>query len=238
MEETASEQYGKRLRGDMVRLYGYRSTSFIHTDLKVVFREGHRVFELPESLRDRRSHDLENCLAAYALCADKGIEGEEFIAAWRSFKKPPHRVEFVAEYQEVKYYDDSKGTNIDAVIRAVESLDGPLILIAGGVDKGAPYLPWLQGFKNKVKWICAIGEAAGKIRDQLTPYIPVEIFPSLVEAVKQASLIANRGDSVLLSPGCASFDMFKDYAHRGETFQQIVRELEGHSSDHPVESST
>lgn len=225
MEERAWRQYGHLLKKKKPLLYGYEKTSFIYTDLQAVYRAGKKEFELPPSFHNQKSHDLENLLAAYALCADHGVSNLAFLDAWKSFKKPAHRIEFVSECQGVRYYDDSKGTNIDAVIRAVESLEGPIILIAGGVDKGFPYSTWLEGFKNKVKLICAIGQAAAKIGEQLSSSIPFGMFDSLEEAVQQASRMAQKGDNVLLSPGCSSFDMFKDYAHRGEEFQRIVREL-------------
>lgn len=224
MEETAWKQYGYLLKNQQPRLYGYAKTCFIYTDLISVFRDGKQSFELPTSLKNKKSHDLENLLAAYTLCADRGVTGEAFLEAWKSFKKPPHRIEFVIESEGVRYYDDSKGTNIDAVIRAVQTIDGPIILIAGGVDKGSSYVPWLEVFRNKVKLICAIGQAAGKLHEQLAAQHPVMIFQSLDDAVDQAVRFAQKGDNVLLSPGCSSFDMFKDYAHRGNEFQRRVRE--------------
>lgn len=223
MEETAWQQYGYLLKKHQPHLYGYTQSCFIYSDLTSVFRNGKKSFELPPLLRNKKSHDLENILAAYALCADRGVTGEAFIHAWKSFKKPPHRIEFVIENEGVRYYDDSKGTNIDAVIRAVQTIEGPVILIAGGVDKGSSYTPWLEVFRNKVKLICAIGQAAGKLHEQLAAQHPVMIFQSLEEAVKEAVRSAQKGDNVLLSPGCSSFDMFKDYAHRGNEFQRIVR---------------
>lgn len=225
IEEQTWHLYQHLLKESQPRLYGYQKTSYIYTDLKSIFCEGNKIFELPSSLQNKKSHDLENLMAAYALCAEKGIAGVSFLESWKSFKKPAHRIEFILESQGVSYYDDSKGTNVDAVIRAVQSLDGQIILIAGGVDKGFTYTVWLEVFKNKVKSICAIGQAAAKIHEQLASHIPVTIFNSLDEAVKQASQSAEKGDVVLLSPGCSSFDMFKDYAHRGEEFQRIVREL-------------
>ena len=223
MEESAWQQYGHLLKSQKPRLYGYHASNFISTDLFTVFRDGKKAFDLPSGLRNKKSHDLENLLAAYALCADRGITGEGFLDAWQSFKKPSHRIEFFIEHQGVRYYDDSKGTNIDAVMRAVQSLEGPLILIAGGVDKGAAYTPWIEVFRNKVKLICAIGQAAGKIHEQIASQIPVMVFNSLDEAVQQATQVVQKGESVLLSPGCSSFDMFKDYVHRGQEFQRIVR---------------
>lgn len=225
MEESAWKNYGNLFDCDRVRIYGYAPDAYICTNLKEVFKAGKKAFELPLPLRGRKGHDVENLLAAFAICAEKGVEGADFIHAMQTFSKPAHRIEFVAEHKGVRYFDDSKGTNLDAVIRAVQSLDGSIVLVAGGVDKGAPYTPWIEEFKDKVKLICAIGQAAVKIKDQMAPQIPVVVFDSLEEAVKKASQLAKSGEIVLLSPGCSSFDMFKDYAHRGEEFKRIVHEL-------------
>lgn len=225
VEEKTWLEYGHLSTGQQLRLYGYTPPCFIYTDLNYIYRQGKKAFELPSSLKAKKSHDLENFMAAYALCADQGVSGEMFLQGYRSFKKPAHRIEYVKEFQGVHYYDDSKGTNIDAVIRAVETLEGPIVLIAGGVDKGSSYTPWIKGFANKIKLICAIGQSAGKISAQLGDQLPVKIFSSLEEAVRHAAQSAKRGDIVLLSPGCSSFDMFKDYAHRGQEFQRIVHEL-------------
>jgi UDP-N-acetylmuramoylalanine--D-glutamate ligase len=226
VEEAAYGHYGHFLKTKTPRLYGYLDTSFIYTDLSFVYRAGKKIFELPSTLKNRKSHDLENLMAAYALCADQGVDGMTFIQAWATFKKPSHRIEFVLEHEGVRYYDDSKGTNIDAVMRAIQSLNGPIILIAGGVDKGFSYTSWIDIFKDRVKSICAIGQAAVKIQEQLSKHIIVTILKSLDEAVRHATHQAQRGDNVLLSPGCSSFDMFKDYAHRGEEYQRIVRGLQ------------
>lgn len=225
IDEKAWAEFGHLSCNKEARLYGYSEKSFIYSDLCSVFRGGLKAFDLPISLQGKKSHELENILAAYALCADKGIESEAFLNAWKIFRKPEHRIEYVTEVSGVHYYDDSKGTNVDAVLRAVESLTSPIILIAGGVDKGSSYTIWAKEFKGKVKSICAIGQAAVKIKEQLSPLIPVIIFKSLDEAVVWASQCSERGDSVLLSPGCASFDMFKDYAHRGDVFQKLVYDI-------------
>ena len=204
--------------------YGYHPTSFISTDLDAIYRKGQKVGELPSGLKGKKSHEVENYLAAYALCAEKGIEAKAFLEAWKTFKKPSHRVEFFIEYQGIKFYDDSKGTNVDATIRAVESLGEKIVLIAGGKDKNAPYLPWVEAFKDKVKCICAIGEAATRMKQELGSRLSVLTFGSLNAAVKHAVSIAQKGEAVLLSPGCSSLDMFKDYVHRGQEFQRIVHE--------------
>ena len=178
---------------------------------------------IPLEYRERGRHDVENALAAWALCRPFSIDAATFQSALLSFKKPPHRIEFVSEIDGIYYYDDSKGTNLDASIQAVKAMKGPVILIAGGIDKGASYLLWKEPFLGKVKHIIVIGQAADKIERELNPYFNIKRAETLGCAVALASSIAEKGDHVLLSPGCSSYDMFRDYAHRGEEFQHQVK---------------
>jgi UDP-N-acetylmuramoylalanine--D-glutamate ligase len=175
------------------------------------------------ALPDLPRHDRENALAAYALCRRFGVSEADFLRALSIFQKPAHRIEFVSEIDGICYYDDSKGTNIDAVIQAVHAMRGPVILIVGGVDKGASYLPWVENFRGKVKQILALGQAAKKIVEELEPFFALQHVSSLHEAVEQARRVAISGDSVLLSPGCSSYDMFRDYVQRGEEFKRYVK---------------
>ena len=207
-----------------VYTYGY-ADEFVHTDTQKLYRQGMAPLDLPKAYQGRRSHDLENIMAVYCLCCEMGLSQNAFFEGLQTFKKPAHRLEFVRTRAGVNYYDDSKGTNIDAVVRAIETIQEPVILIAGGVDKGFPYSPWIAPFKEKVKRIYAIGEAAEKIRNSLQGHLSVELCATLEEAVVRASASAQTGDAVLLSPGCSSFDMFKDYAHRGNEFQRLVHAL-------------
>jgi UDP-N-acetylmuramoylalanine--D-glutamate ligase len=197
----------------------------LYTDLHHLFFEGEKILSFPLETQGKISHDVENLMAAFALCRHFKVSPETFLKGFSTFKKPAHRIEFVDAIDGVSYYDDSKGTNIDAVIRAVQTIDEKIVLIAGGVDKGAAYTPWIEVFQGKVKGIYAIGQAAGKIQEQMSHAIPVTHCQTLEEAVLSASKIALEGEAVLLSPGCSSFDMFRDYAHRGEEFQRIVKEL-------------
>ncbi len=178
---------------------------------------------LPLSYREGAEHDKQNVRAVWGLVKRFGVDGESFGRSLESFKKPPHRIEFVTAIDGVSYYDDSKGTNLDAVIKAVRAMSGDVVLIAGGVDKGASYAPWK---KEKIKQIVALGQAAEKIRRELEDAFPVVVVKSMEEAVFRASQLAREGECVLLSPGCSSFDMFCDYAHRGKEFQMHVHHLE------------
>ena len=174
---------------------------------------------------DSGKHDCENAVAAWVICSRLGVSSEAFSRGLETFRKPPHRIEWVREIGGVSYYDDSKGTNIDAVIQAVETMPSKVILIAGGVDKGFSYLPWKEFFGGKVKQIMAIGQAAEKMYQELHPYFAITRVDSFEKAVALAAVVAQKGDCVLLSPGCSSFDQFRDYAHRGEEFQKLVAEL-------------
>lgn len=195
----------------------------LSTDLNAIFFDGKYLVDLPAPLQKKRGHDLENFLAAFALCWSMGASPKSIQSAYDSFIKPRHRIEFVKELQGIKFFDDSKGTNIDAVIRAVESMEGQIHLIAGGVDKGSSYVPWIPVFNN-VKKVYAIGQAAQKIQQELAS-VDVELYPTLETAILAAYYNAKKGENVLLSPGCASFDMFKDYIDRGLAFQKIVSNL-------------
>ncbi len=207
-----------------VQTYGYSKNASIYCDLTAIYHAD-QVFELPNALKGRPSHDLENLMAAYALCSVKKIEGKRCIEAYSTFQKPPHRIQFIAQINGVRYYDDSKGTNLDAVICAIKAFNAPIFLIAGGLHKGQSFGSWIAPFLGRVKKIFAIGQAATLIYQEIHPKISVEIVNSLQEATYQAALEAKNGEIVLLSPGCASQDMFKDYMHRGQVFQQTVQSL-------------
>jgi UDP-N-acetylmuramoylalanine--D-glutamate ligase len=170
--------------------------------------------------------DLANAAAAWAIVKEYGVTFDQFVQALKTFKKPPHRIEFVAEIDGVSYYDDSKGTNVDAVLSAVDALHGNIVLIAGGVDKGFSYTGWKTGFCNKVKKIIVIGQAADKMMKELSDDFEMKKVDSLCSAVKEAALSAKEGEIVLLSPGCSSFDMFISYAHRGKEFKRHVYDLQ------------
>lgn len=205
--------------------YGFNSDSNLQSDGEKLLYQKIIEYYLPKEYRDKLSHDLLNFMASYALCREWIISSDHLDRAVASFKKPPHRIEFVRTLDNVSYYNDSKGTNINAVLRAVESLPPGILLIAGGVDKGSAYTPWIEGFNGRVEKIYAIGQAANKMAEQLSTHISVEIFPSLEAAVQTARVNARPGNQILLSPGCSSYDMFRDYKHRGETFIKIVNEL-------------
>lgn len=221
------ERHRKRLANVKVRTFGFEHDCDVYSDGTSLIREGRIEQVLPVSLRGVFTHDTENFLAAYALCRELGAPPQVLVQAAATFRKPSHRVEFIREIEGVSFYDDSKGTNLDAVLRAVAAMSGDVILIAGGVHKGAPYTAWADSFRGKVKRVYAIGSAASQIKEDLEGVIDVTLCRTLDEAVQGAAQCAKPGDNVLLSPGCSSFDMFRDYVHRGQEFQRLVKALTG-----------
>lgn len=165
----------------------------------------------------------QNVAAAKAVCLSLGVSEEQFSAALPMFEKPPHRIEWVAERDGIRYYNDSKATSVEAVLHALSCLEGPIWLLVGGVDKGASYLPW-KSFHGKVKKIVAYGAASGIIQKELASCYDVQIENTLSGALIAAQKGAVRGDAIVLSPGCASYDQFRSYEHRGDEFKRLVRE--------------
>ncbi|MBF0117898.1 MAG: UDP-N-acetylmuramoyl-L-alanine--D-glutamate ligase [Desulfobacterales bacterium] len=167
-------------------------------------------------------HNLENIAAAVlsAFCAGASFQGVR--NALKNFKGLPHRIEYVDTICGVKYFDDSKGTNIDAVFRALEVFTDPVILIMGGRDKGGSFHLLQDRVKERVKNLILIGESKKDIRKGLGHVVPTEDADNMEDAVLKASKKAKAGDIVLLSPACASFDMYKNYAERGKDFCRAV----------------
>ncbi|HXA37239.1 MAG TPA: UDP-N-acetylmuramoyl-L-alanine--D-glutamate ligase [Steroidobacteraceae bacterium] len=168
-------------------------------------------------------HNAANALAALALGEAAGLPMPKMIEALESFTGLPHRSEWVAEVAGVSYVDDSKGTNVGATIAAVAGMPGPLVMIAGGVGKGQDFTPLAQAFRGKVRHAVLIGKDAPALAKALAGVCTTERAPSMPQAVAAAMRAAQAGDTVLLSPACASFDMFRDYAHRGDVFAATVR---------------
>ena len=170
-------------------------------------------------------HNLENALAAAAVSLCAGADPESVAAVLREFPGLEHRLEFVREKDGVLYINDSKGTNVGAVMKSVEGFTQPVILIAGGLDKGSDFSPLFDLFKKKVKRLILIGKASDKMTKVLGKAVETVTVGALQDAVRLASSLASRGDVVLLSPACASFDMFKDFEDRGRQFKDAVNKL-------------
>jgi UDP-N-acetylmuramoylalanine--D-glutamate ligase len=145
----------------------------------------------------------------------------------QNFAGLAHRAEWVADIGGVRYVDDSKGTNVGATIAAVSGLAGPLVLIAGGQGKGQDFAPLRSAFAGKVRHIVLLGQDASLLESALAGVCELQRAESMDEAVQKAARAANVGDTVLLSPACASLDMFRDYAERGDKFAAAVCKLGG-----------
>ncbi|QVL55240.1 MAG: UDP-N-acetylmuramoyl-L-alanine--D-glutamate ligase [Simkaniaceae bacterium] len=162
---------------------------------------------------------------AWKICRVFDVTWEGFNTALITFNKPPHRMEIVDIIEGITFINDSKGTNIESVMYGVNQVEGPIFLIAGGQSKGDSFKKWKKPFTPKVKGIFTIGETALQIEKELGDVIPTVCCKNLRVAVDKARNAAHTGDTVLLSPGCASFDQFRDYEERGEMFKEIIREV-------------
>ena len=172
-------------------------------------------------------HNVANALAALALCRAIDLPMPVLLDALRSFKGLPHRVEQVADINGVIYYDDSKGTNVGATIAALQGLGRPTVLIAGGEGKGQDFAPLNPVVAQHARAVVLIGRDASLIEAALNGCgVQMLRAKDMPDAVQQSAQLAQSGDAVLLSPACASFDMFRNYAHRAEVFVEAVKELE------------
>jgi UDP-N-acetylmuramoylalanine--D-glutamate ligase len=178
-----------------------------------------------EDIRIKGVHNLENAMAAAALALAAGVDRGSVAAVLREFPGLEHRLELVREKDGVTYVNDSKGTNVGAVVKSVEGFAQPVILIAGGLDKGSDFGPLFDLFRRKVKLLILIGAAAGKMAAALGAAAETVVAPTLRDAVKLGHDRAATGDVVLLSPACASFDMFRDFEDRGRQFKEAVLQL-------------
>lgn len=192
------------------------------TDGQAVYFKGKRMGVLPLKLQGKLFHDTENFLASYGLLSQVGIPYSSVSAAWELFQKGPHRIQLVTTIDSISFWDDSKATNISSTEAAVKVIDGPIVLIAGGVHKGFSYSSWKDVFSGKVQTIIAIGQAKEALLQDLSPEYPVVFAHSFQEAFDKACQVVPKGGHVLLSPGCSSFDMFRDYKDRGNQFQALV----------------
>lgn len=182
-------------------------------------------------LRIAGEHNALNAAAAIALVAPLGVSTAHVREALSSFEGLPHRNVLVTTVRGVRYFDDSKSTSVGASVAALEGLAEPkVVLIAGGRDKQGSYAPLAEALRSKGRALVVLGEAAPLIEAAARGVVPIERVGSMQEAVRRASELAQPGDAVLLSPACSSFDMFRDYHHRGETFVAAVRALEPSSS--------
>ncbi len=199
----------------------------------IFFREGEIIYAGEEGeeryptgkFKLKGRHNLENIMAAIGAARHLGISRETILKTVERFDGLPHRMEAVRRIGGVWYYNDSKGTNVGALLKSLEGVEGPVILIAGGKDKGGNYSLLKDAAAEKVKLLILLGEAKTKIRGAIGTVAETVLAGSLEEAVRIASARCTPGDTVLLSPACSSFDMFKSFEDRGEQFKRLVHQL-------------
>jgi UDP-N-acetylmuramoylalanine--D-glutamate ligase len=195
---------------------------------EIVFRDGGTESVLLERkvIGLRGGHNIENVLAAAASARLAGIEPSAIAEGVRTFAGVEHRIEYVATVSGVEYFNDSKATNVDATLKALDAFSGNVLVILGGKDKGSDFRILRQSLRCRARLALLIGSAAAKIDAELAGVIPIERADTLARAVELAARLAQPGDTVLLAPACASFDQFDNYEHRGRVFKQLVRDLE------------
>lgn len=185
------------------------------------------------------NHNLENALAAVLMAYCAGVSASVIADTLKSFKGVEHRIEYVEEIEGVIYYNDSKGTNTDASIKAVEAMKRPTLIIAGGYDKGSEYDDFIEAFGNVVKHLVLIGSTADKLEETAHKhgFMNTHRAKDLKEAVMKCHSLSNPGDCVLLSPACASWGMFSNYEERGRLFKEYVREIQSRDARHEIRDS-
>ncbi len=205
---------------------------------KGVFVEGDYIVIKDENINERviptgelkilGKHNLENALASVAIACAMGVDLSSIREVLKEFPGVEHRIEYVKEIRGIAFYNDSKGTNPDSTIKAIEALNGPIILIAGGYDKGSDFDDLIKSFNGKVKDLILMGETKEKIKETALKlnFINVHLVDNMKEAVNLAYKLGKEKDNVLLSPACASWDMYNSFEERGKDFKNAVYNLE------------
>lgn len=207
---------------------GISRGSFIEEGKIIYFDDEKNIYEeimRADEINIRGNHNLYNSLASIISARAFEIKSEIIRDTLKSFGGVEHRIEFVREINGIRFYNDSKATNIDSLIVALESFEGNIVLILGGREKGNDYTRVDELVRKKVKVIIAVGETGGKIFGHFSNYVKTLKADSFKDAVEKSYEAASAGDVVLLSPACKSFDMFDSYEHRGKEFKRIVLEL-------------
>jgi UDP-N-acetylmuramoylalanine--D-glutamate ligase len=228
-DDPATRRLAARTRADVVwfsRTVALDAGVFVRDGWIVARRDGRESIVCPLSeIGLRGAHNVENVLAATACALTLGVAPVAARRAIGGFRAVAHRIELVRSVDGVDYYNDSKGTNVDSTLKALESFAEPVVLIAGGKGKGQDFTPLAAAARGRVRHAVLIGEDAPRIETALAPVVAVTRATSMAAAVATARSLARPGDVVLLSPACASFDMFDNFEHRGDVFKHVVNEL-------------
>ena len=215
-------QIGWRLREPELHGFGLRDEGGV-----TMIAEGFELLMPADEVALPGRHNLANALAALAIGTAAGLPRDAMLEALRSFRGLPHRCEVVASHGDIEWINDSKATNVGAALAAIEGLGASrrLVLIAGGRDKAADFSQLRDAVARHCDRVLLIGEASGKIADALAGCCPIEDVGDLGSAVERAAAVAEAGQSVLLSPACASFDQFRSYEARGDAFRAAVAQV-------------
>jgi len=212
------------IRPRKITFSAYSNQADFHLFDGAIVYQNQAVLRLSDT-KLRGLHNIENLMATLAAGLARGLSFKEMVPPLSKYEPRPHRCEFVREVSGVEYVNDSKATNLDAVDKALRAQSKPVILIAGGKDKGFSFDPLRSLVKEKVRSTILIGEMADSIRRSWSGAVECEIANSLADAVERAHASAKHGEMVLFSPGTSSFDMFKSYADRGDQFRALVQAL-------------
>ena len=229
-EDGLTREFGKKVKAQVLYFSSQRKLEkgIYLEDGNIIYRDGEEVSVCRvDELQLLGTHNYENVMAAVAMAYVYGVPMETIRKSIKEFKGVEHRIEYVTEKNGVAYYNDSKGTNPDAAIKGIQAMNRPTVLIGGGYDKDSAYTDWIESFDGKVKKLVLLGATKEKIAKDANAcgfkdYLFADTFE---EAVLTAAKIAMPGDAVLLSPACASWDMFPSYEVRGEKFKEIVNSL-------------
>jgi UDP-N-acetylmuramoylalanine--D-glutamate ligase len=228
-DDPTAVELAQRTKGQVIWFSRKKEVSrgaFVR-DGRVLFREQEDEQEimLASEIPLKGAHNVENVLAGVCVGRLLNCPAARIREVVRNFKAVEHRIEYVAKVRGVEYYNDSKATNVDATIKALESFPSNIHLILGGKDKDSDYRQLNHLLRERVKQVYTIGAAADKIESQIREAAKIVHAETLEKAVKQAAAAAQSGDVVLLAPACASFDQFRNYQHRGQVFKDTVRSL-------------
>jgi len=216
------------LTAQQIRFSAYLNDSDLTLKQETIHFRGSPILHIAET-NLTGIHNIENLMAALGTAYALNLPWEKAKQGLKAYTLLPHRCEQVAEIDGIKFINDSKATNLDALAKALESQSSPVVLLAGGKDKGFEFDTLADLVRTKVRHAVLIGEMADRIFRSWSRIVPCSIANTLREAVIEARRESRQGDVVLFSPGTSSFDMFKNYADRGDQFREIIRELKGES---------
>ncbi len=223
-DDVNLKKLSPNLKSKILFFSSSKQTSASYLKNNFIYFKNKKISPLKD-IKIKGRHNLENIMACVSAAKVFGISDKVIKQVLKTFKGLEHRIEYVKTFGGIDFINDSKSTSVGATIAAVNSFSKPVVLIAGGRDKGSDFSPIRQLIPNRIKGLVLVGEAKEKIRETIKDLTAVEEAGSFPQAVKKAYQMASGGEVVLLSPMCASFDMFRNFEHRGEVFKKIVKSI-------------